>query len=210
MVELHPYYLQQMGIDVWVKRQQKAPDCSQTLDLLAQKVASCTLCALHKNRTQTVFARGNPKARLMIIGEAPGFYEDKKGLPFVGKAGALLDNMLKSVGYGEDQVYIANVIKCRPPDNRDPDAEEIAACSPYLTEQIQQIRPVLILALGRFAGQFIMKKKIPMHHMRQHIHYYEQTPCLVTYHPAYLLRNPVDKKKAYEDLVKVTTMLETL
>src|SRR5689334_19854352 len=147
--ELYNYYLQSMGLDVWVPRH----DVSSRTELtsLAKQIASCTKCELHRTRTQTVFARGNYKAKLMVIGEAPGFYEDKQGEPFVGKAGLLLNNMLNSIGMNEDDVYIANVLKCRPPANRDPIPEEISSCSGYLIQQIALVRPKLLLALGRFA-----------------------------------------------------------
>lgn len=199
---LNHYYLQQMGIDPWILRGE-TPDCDKKLRQLAQEVAACTRCPLANTRTQTVFARGNPTARLMIIGEAPGFYEDKQGKPFVGKAGKLLDLMLKSIGLDEEQVYIANVLKCRPPDNRDPAPDEIEQCRGYLTQQIEWVSPTLILALGRFAGQFLLGKTTPLNQLRAKLHYYQQIPYLVTYHPAYLLRNPKDKKRAFSDLLLV-------
>ncbi|KTC78318.1 uracil-DNA glycosylase [Legionella brunensis] len=200
------YYLQTMGIDVWVKREANV-SCEKQLAKLTQEVASCSGCLLHKTRTQTVFSRGNPLAKLMIIGEAPGFYEDKQGLPFVGKAGMLLNQMLQSIGFTEQDVYIANVLKCRPPDNRDPKPEEISQCSSYLARQIELINPHLILALGRFAGQFLVNKPLPLNQLRQRIHTYKNTPFIVSYHPAYLLRNPLDKKKAYDDLLAVRNFL---
>ncbi|KTD11416.1 uracil-DNA glycosylase [Legionella jamestowniensis] len=203
---LHQYYLQAMGIDVWVSREKKS-SCEKNLSQLANEVASCSRCVLHNTRTQTVFARGNPLAKLMIIGEAPGFYEDKQGLPFVGKAGMLLNQMLKSVGLTEQDVYIANVLKCRPPDNRDPKPEEIVHCSGYLAEQIQLVNPLLLLALGRFSGQFLANKIAPLNQLRQKFHSYNNIPFLVSYHPAYLLRNPFDKKKAYVDLLTVKKFL---
>lgn len=203
---LNHYYLQQMGIEPWVLRQDNA--CEKKLNQLALQVASCTNCTLHKTRSQTVFSRGNYEAKLMIIGEAPGFYEDQKGLPFVGKAGALLDQMLKSIGLSDQDVYIANVLKCRPPDNRDPAAEEIQACSNYLSQQVAIVEPHLILALGRYAGQFLSGSLSPLHQLRSGIHDYQDTPFIVTYHPAYLLRNPKDKKKAYSDLQRVKALLE--
>ncbi len=204
--ELTQYYLQTMGIDSWLLRQ-TTPSCEQQLAVLAQEVASCQRCPLHKTRTQTVFARGNAKAKLMIIGEAPGFYEDKQGLPFVGKAGSLLNQMLHSVGMGENDIYIANVLKCRPPNNRDPAITEIEQCSLYLTQQIDSIAPHLILALGRFAGQFLYNKQLPLNQLRNSIHRYKSIPFIVSYHPAYLLRNPIDKKKAYQDLMTVKQYL---
>lgn len=191
------YYLQQMGIPVWVER--NAIILMPSLTDLQQQVATCTQCSLHKTRTQTVFARGNPQSKLMIIGEAPGFYEDKQGLPFVGKAGQLLDQMVKSIDLTSEDVYIANVLKCRPPDNRDPQMDEIAACSAYLSQQISLVQPKIILALGRFAAQFLVQNNMPLNQLRNKLHTYHEVPCLVSYHPAYLLRNPADKKKAFSD-----------
>jgi len=207
LTDLKHYYLQQMGIDIWVERDKPRRSNTDALAELSRKVAGCTRCNLHCGRTQTVFARGNSLARLMVIGEAPGFHEDKQGLPFVGKAGGLLNNMLQSIGLTESDVYIANVIKCRPPENRDPTEEEVALCSEYLGQQIQLIQPSLILALGRFAGQFLLKSNLAMNQMRSKDHAYESTPCIVTYHPAYLLRKPSDKKKAFDDLLRVQKAL---
>lgn len=143
----------------------------------------------------------------MIIGEAPGFYEDKQGLPFVGKAGSLLNQMLQSIEIVEEDVYIANVLKCRPPNNRDPQLDEIAQCSSYLSRQIELIQPHLILALGRFAGQFLLNKPLPLKQLRNTLHHYNNIPFMVSYHPAYLLRNPADKKKAYLDLLAAKKLL---
>lgn len=178
-------------------------DTINSLNQLAKEVSQCIRCPLHQGRTNTVFSRGNANAELMIIGEAPGFYEDKQGLPFVGKAGALLNQMLLSIGFTEETVYIANVLKCRPPNNRDPSVDEIEQCKSYLNEQIKLIKPKLILGLGRFASQFLTKKTSPLSQARQKMHTYEQTPCLISYHPAYLLRNPKDKKKSFMDLIQV-------
>ncbi|MGL5743125.1 MAG: uracil-DNA glycosylase [Legionella sp.] len=203
---LKRYYLQTMGLDLWVSRQSDF-SCDKQLSALAAEVAACTRCALHKTRTQTVFFRGSSKAQLMIIGEAPGFYEDQQGLPFVGKAGGLLNQMLQSIGLVEDDVYIANVLKCRPPNNRDPQTDEIVHCSTYLARQIELIQPRLILALWRFAGQFLLNKSLPLKQLRNTLHQYNSIPFMVSYHPAYLLRNPADKKKAYLDLLKVKKML---
>ncbi|MBA3536400.1 MAG: uracil-DNA glycosylase [Tatlockia sp.] len=200
------YYLQTMGIDHWIVRKVNPPS-NNSLAKLEQEVASCIRCPLHKTRSQTVFSRGNSQAKLMIIGEAPGFYEDKQGLPFVGKAGNLLNQMLKSIGLEEADVYIANVIKCRPPNNRDPATEEISQCSGYLAQQIDLIAPELILALGRFAGQFLLNKPLPLNKLRKNIHQYRNIPFIVSYHPAYLLRKPIDKKIAYTDLLDVKKFL---
>jgi uracil-DNA glycosylase family 4 len=182
-------------------------DSHASLFALKGEVASCTRCILHKTRTQTVFFRGSPEAKLMIIGEAPGFYEDKQGVPFVGKAGNLLNQMLQSVSLFEKDFYIANVLKCRPPNNRDPKIEEIVQCSSYLRRQIELLKPSLILALGRFAGQFLSDKPLALNQLRKTVHYYQNIPFIVSYHPAYLLRNPSDKKKTYFDLLNVKKFL---
>lgn len=208
MTHKQQYYLQQMGIDVWLPRQVKTS--SSNLSQLADTVATCQQCPLHQTRTQTVFARGNPKANLMIIGEAPGYYEDQQGLPFVGKAGGLLNQMLKSIHLSDQDVYIANVLKCRPPNNRDPNTDEIACCQGYLKQQITLVAPKLILAVGRFAGQFLLKKTMTLAQMRQHIHQYENIPVIVSYHPAYLLRNTSDKKKAFQDLQQIKRALQKI
>ncbi|KTC66215.1 bacteriophage-like DNA polymerase [Legionella adelaidensis] len=201
---LKKYYLRQLGIQRWELRKRSEVN---TLNLLSQKVASCTSCILHKTRTQTVFARGNPQAKVMVIGEAPGFHEDQQGLPFVGKAGGLLDKMLACIGLTQEDVYIANVIKCRPPNNRDPEKAEIEACSNYLAEQITLINPQCILAVGRFSGQFLIQQQMPMHKMRNQVFTYKEKPVLVTFHPAYLLRNPNDKKKAFQDLIRLKSLM---
>lgn len=208
MDSLKAYYLDQLGIERFVEKTRTVN--LKNLDQLAAEVSVCTRCPLHQSRTQTVFSRGNPKASLMIIGEAPGFYEDKQGKPFVGKAGSLLNCMLASIGYSEDQVYIANVLKCRPPNNRDPLKEEINQCCDFLSQQINQVKPNLILAVGRFAGQFLMNTPQTLAKMRNRLHQYKDIPFFVSYHPAYLLRNPVDKKKAYLDLIQVKNFLSNL
>lgn len=204
--QLHRYYLQQMGIDVWVKRQ-KTVSSPLKLESLAKDVAACTQCSLHQTRTHTVFSRGNPNSHLMIIGEAPGYYEDQKALPFVGRAGQLLNKMLHTIGLNDEKVYIANVLKCRPPDNRNPKSEELDACSGYLQKQIELVNPKLILALGRFAATYLLNKTSPLGQMRNQVHQYQGKPVLVSYHPAYLLRNPADKKKTYQDLLAVRQLL---
>lgn len=203
---LRQYYLQQMGIDTWVSRAPKGFKTS--LQTLALDVENCTKCPLHESRTHTVFARGNPNARLMIIGEAPGFHEDKQGLPFVGKAGALLNKMLQSIGLAESDVYIVNVLKCRPPGNRDPRLHEIDTCSGYLAQQIALVNPDLLLAVGRFAGQYLLKETRSLSSMRNKRHIYQGKPVLVSYHPAYLLRNPKDKKKAYADFLTIKSLIQ--
>lgn len=202
---MRQYYLQQMGITPWVLREAEVH--KKSISDLALEVSTCKRCPLHETRTQTVFARGNPNASLMIIGEAPGFYEDQQGFPFVGKAGALLNKMINSIGLAEDDIYIANVLKCRPPNNRDPKSEEIEQCCDYLSQQIEMVNPKLLLAVGRFAGQFLLKTTLPLNKMRSKIHDYNGISVVVSYHPAYLLRNPADKKNAYSDLLFLKQLL---
>jgi uracil-DNA glycosylase family 4 len=169
---------------------------------LAQQVANCQLCELHATRKQAVFGVGNQQADWLIIGEAPGAEEDRQGEPFVGRAGQLLNAMLKAIGLKREQVYIANILKCRPPNNRDPRPEEAACCSPYLQRQIELIQPRLILALGRIAAQRLLQTNTSLARLRGKVHTLEstQSPVIVTYHPAYLLRSPAEKRKAWQDL----------
>jgi uracil-DNA glycosylase len=169
---------------------------------LKQAVPACTACGLHKTRTQTVFGVGDEKAEWMLIGEAPGAEEDRLGDPFVGQAGKLLDNMLAALSLKRgENVYIANVLKCRPPGNRNPEPEEVAQCTPFLKQQIALIRPKLIIAMGRFAAQTLLASDASISSMRGRTYKYEGVPLIVTYHPAYLLRNLPDKAKAWADLV---------
>jgi DNA polymerase len=170
-------------------------------DELRQAVAQCTACALCKERRNTVFGVGDPRAEWLIVGEAPGENEDRQGEPFVGQAGKLLDNMLKALHLTRHkQVYIANVLKCRPPANRNPLPEEVAQCEPFLRRQVQLLQPRIILAMGRFAVQTLLGTGDPIGKLRGRIHRYQQIPVVVTYHPAYLLRNPADKARAWDDL----------
>jgi DNA polymerase len=169
---------------------------------LKAAVAACTACGLRAGCTQTVFGVGDESAQWMLVGEAPGAEEDRLGEPFVGQAGKLLDNMLAAIGLQRGRnVYIANVLKCRPPGNRNPAPEEVATCSPYLVRQIELIRPKLILAMGRFAVQTLLNTEATISSLRGTVHRYHGVPLVVTYHPAYLLRNLPDKAKAWEDLV---------
>jgi len=169
---------------------------------LKAAVSGCTRCALHQARTQTVFGVGDENADWMLIGEAPGAEEDRLGDPFVGQAGKLLDNMLAAVGLSRrENVYIANVLKCRPPGNRNPSPDEVEKCSPHLLQQIALIQPKLIVAMGRFAAQTLLKTDASISSLRGRLHSYAGVPLIVTYHPAYLLRTLEDKAKAWEDLV---------
>jgi len=169
---------------------------------LRTRVAACTRCTLCNTRTQTVFGVGNPKADWLIVGEAPGAEEDRQGEPFVGRAGQLLNSMLRAIGLAREQVYIANILKCRPPGNRDPTAGEAAECLPYLEQQIALLRPKVMLAVGRIAAQNLLRTEVTLGRLRQQVHRFghSQVPLVVTYHPAYLLRTPTDKRKAWEDL----------
>ena len=171
-------------------------------DALRRTVSTCQACGLHPTRTQTVFGVGNRNADLMIIGEAPGADEDRQGEPFVGRAGQLLNLMLEAIGFAREQVYIANIIKCRPPGNRDPHIEESTACQPYLHRQIAMIRPKLILSVGRISAHNLLGTEEPVGRLRGRVHRFEpgDIPLIVTYHPAYLLRKPQEKAKAWADL----------
>lgn len=174
-------------------------------------VKSCEACGLAKSRTQTVFGVGNPQADLLIVGEAPGAEEDKRGEPFVGAAGQLLDNMLAAIQLNRKQhVYIANVLKCRPPENRDPQGDEVKQCDPFLKRQVALIQPKLILALGKFAAQSMLNSVDSIASLRGKLHDYHGVPVIVTYHPAYLLRNLPDKAKAWEDLCAVKNIMADL
>jgi DNA polymerase len=181
---------------------------------LQATVEACRACGLCEGRRQTVFGVGNPQAQWMLVGEAPGEQEDLQGEPFVGKSGQLLDNMLRAVGLTREaaeparQVYIANVLKCRPPHNRNPDPQEVLRCEPYLQRQVELVRPRLILAMGRFAVQSLLKTAEPIGRLRGKPHSYHGVPVVVTYHPAYLLRNPLDKARAWEDLCLARELMQ--
>ena len=174
---------------------------------LQQRVANCTACGLCQTRTRTVFGKGNPRARIMLVGEAPGAEEDQQGLPFVGKAGQLLDNMLAAIGLGQDDVFIANVLKCRPPGNRNPAADEMAACADYLRWQIAHVKPDVLVTLGRFAAHALLQSDAAIGALRRETHQYQGIPLFVTFHPAYLLRSPGEKAKAWQDLLAIRRVL---
>ncbi len=226
---LRRQYLEAMGIPVWERRALSvsavadvpvqtfaapAPavhplpaETSAVWDALEEEVRRCTKCALHGTRTQTVFGVGNRRAQWMFVGEAPGADEDRQGEPFVGAAGKLLNAMLAALGLKREQVYIANVLKCRPPNNRDPQANEVEQCEPYLIRQIELIQPKLIVALGRHAAHSLLKTDLALARLRGQPHRYQNIPLVVTYHPAYLLRTPSDKRKAWEDLRRARTII---
>ena len=215
-------YLQAMGIDVWLPRDAADDDGpaerrpgtpvaedgsagggaprAGDWDELRACVAECTRCALAESRTHTVFGVGNPDADWMIIGEAPGAEEDRQGEPFVGRAGKLLDQMLIAIGQSRESVFIANILKCRPPNNRDPKPDEAAACRDYLEQQIALVRPRIVLAVGRIAAQNLLGSDEPVGRMRGRPHDLDGVPLVVTYHPAYLLRSPSQKRKSWSDL----------
>ncbi|MGB5224232.1 MAG: uracil-DNA glycosylase [Arenicellales bacterium] len=186
-------------------------DAVTAFTLLQNEVKNCRLCDLSKSRTQTVFGTGTAQAGLLLIGEAPGAEEDRQGKPFVGKAGKLLDAMLFAIGFDRSQVFICNVLKCRPPNNRDPKPEEVEACAPFLTAQIDTVKPKVILALGRFAAHRLLKTEAPVYKMREARNVLPGTdiPVVVTYHPASLLRNPEQKAQAWQDLCRVHQLLES-
>ena len=219
LTTLQQYYLQKMGVDVYVPKNGNSAsierdaqsvnvvafasaDDQKTWDDLRAGVAACTKCELHKGRIQTVFGVGNVNAEWLIIGEAPGAEEDKQGEPFVGRAGKLLNSMLRAIGLQREQVFIANILKCRPPGNRDPLPEEVACCEGYLKKQIAMIKPKIILAVGRIAAQNLLKTDTPIGQMRGQLYAYpgSSIPVVVTYHPAYLLRSPREKRKSWQDL----------
>ena len=226
-------YLAAMGIPVWKLRSSPAdpslavaearaaepatreqpvatdPADASTWESLATTVSACTLCALHKTRTQTVFGVGRRDADLFVIGEAPGADEDRQGEPFVGRAGQLLNAMLRAIGLPRQQVYIANILKCRPPNNRDPAPEESAACTPYLGRQLALVRPRVLLAVGRISAQWLLQTDAPIGRLRGQVFNYGDsgTPLVVTYHPAYLLRSPLAKATAWKDLCTVKELL---
>ena len=183
------------------------PVFSNLLDNYNDQIKNCMLCELGSTRTNFVFGTGNPNANLMFVGEAPGKDEDLKGEPFVGRAGQLLNKMLEAIGTKREDVYIANVLKCRPPNNRDPKPDEIDKCEPYLLHQIGLIKPAVIVALGRFGGASLLKSSLSLGEMRKSNHLYNNIPLVVTYHPAALLRNPQWKRAAWEDLQKIQSYL---
>jgi len=178
-------------------------------DELRQAVSECRACGLCERRTNTVFGVGDPQPDWLIVGEAPGEQEDLRGEPFVGQAGKLLDNMLRAIGLDRQRkVYIANVLKCRPPGNRNPDPAEVAQCEPFLRRQVELLRPRIIVAMGRFAVQSLLGSEEPIGRLRGRVHHYQGVPLVVTYHPAYLLRNLPEKAKAWADLCLALAQLQ--
>jgi uracil-DNA glycosylase family 4 len=197
--------LEALGIVPLVPRERPAQGEPPAADVagwdeLAEAVRGCRLCGLCETRTQTVFGVGNRSARLMVVGEAPGAEEDRQGEPFVGRAGLLLNAMLRAAGFERRDVFIANVLKCRPPHNRDPSDEEAGRCLPYLRRQIELVDPDVILCVGRIAAQRLLGTDQPIGRLRGRVHDLGGVPVVATYHPAYLLRSPGEKRKSWEDL----------
>ena len=180
-----------------------APASSLTLEEVREELGDCRRCKLHSTRTNIVFGTGTPKARLVFVGEGPGRDEDLQGKPFVGLAGQLLTKIIQAIQLTREEVYIANIIKCRPPGNRNPEPDEIRACEPFLIKQLQAIRPKLICALGTFAAQTLLKTEEKISLLRGRFHQYQGIPLMPTYHPAYLLRNPNFKRDVWEDMKKI-------
>jgi uracil-DNA glycosylase len=215
--DVRRYYLETMGIQVWQSlepqpdhMEAEAPANRDVIwQQLEQAVSSCTKCELHASRTQTVFGVGSRNADVLIIGEAPGRDEDLQGEPFVGRAGQLLNAMLAAIGFQRDQVYIANILKCRPPNNRDPKPEEAEACDSWLQQQIELIQPGVILALGRIAAHKLLNTEQSLGALRGNQYNYAGIPLIVSYHPAYLLRKPVEKRKSWQDLKRIKHLLHS-
>lgn len=210
--------LDEMGIGVWVRRNRPVPAAQSPAagvpeegawEHLQEAVRHCVACALHRSRTQAVFGTGSVAARWMIVGEAPGAEEDRQGEPFVGAAGKLLNEMLRAVGVERDAVFIANVLKCRPPANRNPQPQEVAQCEPYLARQVALVKPKIIVAMGRFAVQSLLRTEEPIGRLRGRVHRYRGRPVVVTYHPAYLLRSPAEKARSWADLCLAASQLST-
>jgi DNA polymerase len=181
---------------------------SQALLAIRQELGECSRCKLSGGRTSLVFGTGNPRAALVFVGEGPGADEDQQGEPFVGKAGQLLTRMIEAMGYRREQVYIANVVKCRPPGNRNPEPDEIEACEPFLRRQLEAVGPKVIVALGKFAAQTLLRSEIPISKLRGTWSSYQGVRLMPTFHPAYLLRSPEEKKKAWADLQLVMAELK--
>jgi DNA polymerase len=179
----------------------------EALSAIVADIGDCTRCKLHRGRTNIVFGVGSPDTRLMFVGEGPGADEDEQGIPFVGRAGQLLTQIIKAMGFERDQVYIANVVKCRPPDNRNPEPDEIERCEPFLMRQIDIINPAVIVALGKFAAQTLLRTTQPISRLRGQFHRIGDIRVMPTFHPSYLLRNPSAKREVWEDMKLVMAVL---
>jgi uracil-DNA glycosylase family 4 len=210
-------YLSDLGLEsqaTWLPGANRDPesarinaDSREALEAIRADLGDCQRCGLAAARTKLVYGIGNPNARLVLVGEAPGREEDLKGVPFVGEAGQLLDRILLAMGMQREEVYICNVLKCRPPNNRDPDPEEVATCEGFLIRQLAAIRPHVIVGLGRFAVHSLLKTKVPISRLRGEWQRYQDIPLMPTYHPAYLLRNPEGKRDVWEDMKEVLRLL---
>lgn len=207
MLDLAEKYLIQQadlyGSDFYLEVDLKGEQAFESVEEFHHQIKDCRKCRLAESRTRFVFGTGNPKANLLCVGEAPGFEEDKQGEPFVGAAGQLLNRILAAIGFQRQEVYIANIVKCRPPGNRNPEADEVAECLPYLRRQIDLINPKLILALGRVAAKNLLGLDEPMAKLRGRVHHLDSVKVIVTYHPAALLRNPQWKRDTWEDVKKM-------
>jgi len=209
-IRLH--YLQALGVDVWLPKtslidtpiaaivEQFIPAINDNWDALQAEVTDCKHCVLCETRTQTVFGSGNKNAEWMIIGDAPGQHEDAQGLSFVDSAGQLLTEMLRAIGLSRDAVFITNIVKCRPPNDRKPHVDELESCHQYLLRQYALVQPKIILVLGALAAQTLLKVDVPISELRGKVHAFNKSPVIVVYHPAYLLRAPSEKQKAWLDL----------
>lgn len=211
-------YLSDLGIENQKTALSKGPAAqemepaavsAETLETVRAELGDCQRCGLGASRTKLVYGVGNPNARLVLVGEAPGREEDLQGEPFVGEAGRLLDKILQAMGMRREDVYICNVLKCRPPNNRDPFPEEVATCEAFLVRQIAAIRPQVIIGLGRFAVHSLLKTKAPISKLRGEWQEYQNIPLMPTYHPAYLLRNPEGKRDVWEDMKQVLRRLQS-
>lgn len=180
---------------------------TMTLEDVRRNLGDCQRCKLARTRSRIVFGSGNPAARLVFVGEAPGFEEDRQGLPFVGRAGQLLTKIIQSIGLKREDVYICNVLKCRPPNNRNPEPEEVETCSPFLREQLATIRPAIVCCLGTFAAQTVLGMRVPISKLRGQFHEIEGVRYIATFHPAYLLRNPEKKREVWEDMKRIRAEL---
>jgi DNA polymerase len=208
-------YLKGMGIEVLPVSEEKvkktitpeAPTLAPTLEEIRKELGDCRRCKLHPTRRTIVFGEGNKKARLMFVGEGPGYDEDVQGRPFVGRAGQLLTKIIQSIHLEREEVYIANIIKCRPPQNRNPEPDEIGSCSPFLIKQIQAIQPKIICALGTFATQTLLKTDAKITSLRGRTFDFHGIKILPTYHPAFLLRNPDRKREVWEDMKQIAEWL---
>jgi DNA polymerase len=201
-IELHDAGEDHQGIRI-------SADLQETLEDIRADLGDCQRCGLAASRSKIVYGVGNPNARLVLVGEAPGREEDLKGEPFVGEAGQLLDRILLAMGMQREEVYICNVLKCRPPNNRDPEPQEVATCEPFLIRQLAAIQPQVIVALGRFAVQSLLKTRTPISRLRGEWQRYQGIPLMPTYHPAYLLRNPSGKRDVWEDMKEVMRLLNS-